>query len=243
MCRWHAVWESSLAERLKSVIRAAIRPGLMLVSVLLSLSLLAGLCSLVYLMRPPPSLTVLIVLADEQQLVDTLLPVQLDPSTMQVHACILTDFRLESDTSLTVTDAVEQLKTDYDLSVDRTLVLEYGVFLALIEAVEGVDVYVERVLSDENAPDIIFQSGWHHFTGERALSYTRLRTGLPEDDPIARQYRILSAFSHRLKESGDVLSVLRVLRHHTGDMPLLEMIAYLPPVVTAGERIGQIHCH
>jgi LCP family protein required for cell wall assembly len=87
--------------------------------------------------------------------------------------------------------------------------IDFDGFRSIIDAVEGVDIFVERSFVDYNYPTythgvqrISFAEGWQHFDGETALRFTRSRHGNNgEGTDFARskrQQKVLTALKDKL---------------------------------------------
>ncbi len=84
-------------------------------------------------------------------------------------------------------------------------------FVAVVDLLGGVDVYVEKAIKDSTYPNkkggytpYSIEVGNYHMTGEEALKYARSRHSSSDFDRAARQQKILTAVRGRLEEmSGD----------------------------------------
>lgn len=75
----------------------------------------------------------------------------------------------------------------------------------LVDAVGGLDIYVEKDLYDESFPTddfgvttIAFEKGWHKLDGEEALQYARSRQSTSDFDRAKRQQQILVASKNKI---------------------------------------------
>jgi len=82
-------------------------------------------------------------------------------------------------------------------------------FRAVVNAVGGIDVYVERPIVDDAYPTddygtihIEIPAGLQHMDGETALRYARSRHGSSDFDRLQRQQQVLIALLERLREPG-----------------------------------------
>jgi polyisoprenyl-teichoic acid--peptidoglycan teichoic acid transferase len=93
-------------------------------------------------------------------------------------------------------------------------------FVAMVDAVGGVDVDVPKALADPNYPGLDGHRGWsvlpgpHHFNGTDALAYARIRKALGESDltRAARQQAILVALRNRAVDAGILVNLPALLR-------------------------------
>jgi LCP family protein required for cell wall assembly len=92
-------------------------------------------------------------------------------------------------------------------------------FVAMVDAVGGVDINVKKPLADPNYPGLDGKRGWsiepgqHHFTGTDALAYARIRKALGETDltRAARQQEVLVALRNRVVGAGVLVNLPRLL--------------------------------
>lgn len=92
-------------------------------------------------------------------------------------------------------------------------------FVAMVDAVGGVDITVKKALSDPTYPALDGRRGWsvepgpHHFGGADALAYARIRKALGETDltRAARQQEILVALRNRVAGAGILFSLPSLL--------------------------------
>jgi len=111
------------------------------------------------------------------------------------------------------------------VQIDYYLVGNFDAFKDAIDIVGGVDVYVDNAFTDYTYPDynkgylppVVFEVGWEHMEGERALQYARSRHGNNgEGSDFARsrrQQKILIALKEKLRELNYVidLSIIKKL--------------------------------
>ena len=71
-----------------------------------------------------------------------------------------------------------------DQDIHYSIKVDFQGFQDLIDAVGGIDVYVDRSFTDQSYPTwddlyqtVSFQEGWQHMDGEKALQYARSRHG------------------------------------------------------------------
>jgi LCP family protein required for cell wall assembly len=94
-----------------------------------------------------------------------------------------------------------------------------GGFVAMVDAVGGVDINVKKALTDPNyggfgvGPGWSIEPGRHHLDGANALAYARIRKSSGESDftRAARQQEVLVAMRDRAVGAGILLSLPRLL--------------------------------
>jgi len=104
----------------------------------------------------------------------------------------------------------QEIGTILDLPIHYYVGVDFGGFKKAVDAIGGIDVYVEKDLSDPSYPadDMIhfspfkISAGQHHMDGETALKYTRSRESTSDFDRSARQQKVISAFKDKILSSG-----------------------------------------
>jgi LCP family protein required for cell wall assembly len=132
----------------------------------------------------------------------------------------LTDY--EGGALQAVRDTIEhnfpQIRVDYEVVID------FAAFIRIIDTLGGVDVYIpegfrytERVSVDDRDGVLpVFQAGWEHMNGERALYYVRYREG-PDGDlgRIRRQQDVMFAVAQKLVGLGAVARAPELWRQYS----------------------------
>jgi len=115
-----------------------------------------------------------------------------------------------------------------DLPIHYFVRLDFDGFVKLVDAVDGVDIYVEKAISDPYypAPDMkhydpfFITAGWHHLDGKTALKYVRSRETTSDFDRSARQQKFLKAFLQKatslniLSNPKKVSLIISILGNH-----------------------------
>lgn len=105
--------------------------------------------------------------------------------------------------------------------IPYTVKVDFAGFEKLINALGGVDVFVERAFTDTQYPTddalvrtVRFESGWQHMNGERALIFARSRHGgNGEGSDFARakrQQKLLIAVRDRALSAGTLLNPIKI---------------------------------
>jgi LCP family protein required for cell wall assembly len=132
------------------------------------------------------------------------------------------------------------LRIHYYATVDLT-----G-FVAMVDAVGGVDVNVKKPLADPIYPRLDGKRGWsvmpglHHFDGADALAYARIRKAVGESDltRAARQQEILVALRNQAVGAG-ILFNLPTLLTAVGTTVRTDVPEdRLPELAALAEQIG-----
>ncbi len=100
---------------------------------------------------------------------------------------------------------------EYNLGVpiDFHVRLNFQAFVSLVDLIGGVDVYVEKDISDPRYPDYAYgydplyiSAGWHHFDGEMTLKYVRTRHSSSDFDRARRQQQVMAAILEKVTNIG-----------------------------------------
>lgn len=98
--------------------------------------------------------------------------------------------------------AVEQ---NFGVPVDRVAVIDFSVFVRLVDALGGVEIDVPRPIVDTEYPTpdygvttISFDPGLQHMTGEQALIYARTRHADGDFGRSERQQQVIRALASRV---------------------------------------------
>ncbi|MEN8235189.1 MAG: LCP family protein [Actinomycetota bacterium] len=131
------------------------------------------------------------------------------------------------------------------LHIDYYVLVDMQAFVALVEAVGGVDVYVKEALEAEVSPPeegahwatVDVQPGWNHLSGTEALAYARARKGSSDYARMERQRCLLRGVAGE----ADPLTMLRsfpaiadaIERYVVTDVP----VSFLPDLVRAAATL------
>jgi len=106
-----------------------------------------------------------------------------------------------------------------DLPIHYYIGVDFSGFKKAIDAVGGIDVYVEKDLFDPMYPaenmvnydPFSIKAGLHHMDGTTALKYARSRESTSDFDRSARQQKVISAFKDKVLSSGTLNSPEKVV--------------------------------
>lgn len=84
------------------------------------------------------------------------------------------------------------------LKIDKYGLLNFDGFRALIDAVDGIDIEVDKKIKDYTY-NYFIEPGLHHFTGQQALRFSRSRYSTSDFDRAKRQQEVLEAFMEKIK--------------------------------------------
>jgi LCP family protein required for cell wall assembly len=105
----------------------------------------------------------------------------------------------------------QTLDYNFGLEVDNYLVVSMAAFVLGIDAIGGIDVYLEKpVYSDEDLGS--FFAGWHHLDGEHALHLARIRTGYNSLIRFTNQDAILQGIFAKLKSPEIIVKIPELIQ-------------------------------
>jgi len=101
--------------------------------------------------------------------------------------------------------AAETVEYNLGIPIDYTVRVNFQAFVAMVDQIGGIDVYVETPIDDPLYPDYSYgydplhiEAGWHHFDGEMALKYARTRHANSDFDRARRQQQVMMAILDRV---------------------------------------------
>src|SRR5690606_24328116 len=93
--------------------------------------------------------------------------------------------------------------------IDHVVLVDFGGFVKVTDAVGGVDMIVEQTVTSIHPPYRTFEAGTRHFTGEEALDYVRQRYQFPDGDfaRMRHQQMFLKALLDKATSLGTVANL------------------------------------
>src|SRR5690606_5157541 len=134
------------------------------------------------------------------------------------------------------------LQASFGISVERFIRLDFDGFIALIDALGGVEIDVPKQIVDYEYPapgggiiTIEFQPGRQHMDGERALQYARTRHQDDDYRRAERQQQVVDALVRKLANPLQVFNwprIAYVLQSHTDtDLSVWNMLEVGPALL------------
>jgi len=123
---------------------------------------------------------------------------------------------------------ISQFQHDTGIAVDYSVVVNFGGFKGMVDAVGGVDVCVPKTFYDSYTRTT-FEAGSHKFTGSKALAYVRVRHGIGDGSDIGRTRRQQAFIASMINQvmSANTLAnpvkVVKFLRAATKSLELSEV--------------------
>jgi LCP family protein required for cell wall assembly len=104
---------------------------------------------------------------------------------------------------------VKTVENYTQVRIDHVVLIDFGGFVKVTDAVGGVDMNVDRTITSIFPPYRTFNQGMNHFNGTEALDYVRQRYQFPDGD-ITRgkhQQQFLKALLDKAVSAGTVTNV------------------------------------
>jgi LCP family protein required for cell wall assembly len=141
--------------------------------------------------------------------------------------------------------AMQTVAQNFNVAVHHHVRVDFNGFRAIVDAVGGIDLVVERAIIDEGYPTedygtmrIEIPAGPQHMDGETALRYARTRHGSSDLDRASRQQQILTALARRLLEPKVWLrlpAVIQVVMENVEtDMTAQDLLLLAPTLLRVG---------
>lgn len=142
----------------------------------------------------------------------------------------------------------ESIELSFQINIDRYIRLDFGGFMDLVNAVGGIDVYVERRIVDYQYPTpdfgvmtIEFNEGWQHMDGFTALAYARTRYSDDDYARAGRQQAVVKALALRLMNPLVWIPASAVIQQSIDtNLSVFEMLGILPPILFNGGQFEQL---
>jgi len=143
--------------------------------------------------------------------------------------------------------AAESIADAFRIPIDRVIRLDFRAFEAMVDAVGGVNVYVERTFTDFQYPTadygtevVTFTEGWTWMDGATALKYARTRSVDDDFRRAERQQAVLRAFVVRLINPLTWPAVLSAWSQYVStDLTLADLLLLGPGLLLRGGAVEQ----
>lgn len=247
--------------------------GLTFLVAMLVLFFACGAMFALYIILPPPTLNILVIgvdaRADEGLLTRTdanhILAIQ--PSVLRVSLLSIPrdifirvpgygEQRINTVNVLGESEGAgrgvvllqSSIQGSFDIEMHRYVRLNFDAFRGLIDAVGGVDIYIERRIVDNFYPTpnggtttVIFEQGWERMSGERALVYARTRMADDDYRRTNRQQQVVTSLMSRLINPltwGPAAIVMST--SVDTDISIVDMARYALPVLISRGAFDQL---
>jgi LCP family protein required for cell wall assembly len=103
---------------------------------------------------------------------------------------------------------VETVERFTGVHIDHAVVINFGGFAQVTDALGGVDMYIDRTITSIHPPYRVFTKGTHHLNGAQALDYIRQRKQFPTGDfaRVQHQQEFLKDIMDKATSSGTLTS-------------------------------------
>ena len=108
--------------------------------------------------------------------------------------------------------AVQTVERFTGVRVDHVLVLDFGGFAQVVDALGGLDLTVDQTITSIFPPHRVYPRGRHHFTGAQALDYVRQRYQYADGDFTRERHQqeFLRALLNLAADSGVLADPVRL---------------------------------
>lgn len=142
----------------------------------------------------------------------------------------------------------ESIALNFQIQPDRYAMLNFQAFTALIDAVGGVDIEVEKVIVDYAYPtedygtrELRFDPGWQHMDGETALAYARTRHADNDYYRAGRQQQVVEALARKLLNPLHWPAAMTVIAANVEtNLSPIDILQMVPPVLVSGGNFDQL---
>ncbi len=236
---------------------------------------LSGLYILLYLLFPPAAMNVLLLGLDARAgegfvtrtdsiIIMGVQPAKLDVSLLSIPRDLFVDtpgYGLQRINTINVLGeqdqagsgarlAAQAIAQSFGIPLDRYIRINFDGFIAVVDALGGIDVEVPSLLIDYAYPTddfgtttIQFEPGWQRMNGERALAYARTRHADDDYRRAARQQQVMVALTQALVKPENwprlPAAVAAFFRAVDTNMTPLDLLALAPALVLDG-AVGSI---
>jgi LCP family protein required for cell wall assembly len=141
----------------------------------------------------------------------------------------------------------QSIEQNFDMRVDYYIRLDFQAFVAVVDAVGGLDIDVPYDIVDYQFPtddygtiEVHFEAGQQHMNGQTALIYARTRHGDDDYRRAERQQQVVNALLQKLANPFNWSAAWFIQQHMETDMNLLHMLGLFPPVLFSGGNMNRL---
>lgn len=232
-----------------------------------------GLSLVAYIVFPPPTTNILVLGLDSREgegfatRTDSIMLIGIQPKRLYVSLLsiprdlfidvpgygmqrintvnVLGELEQAGNGPVLLTHSIEQ---NFQIQVQHYVRLDFRMFVALVDAVGGLTIDVEKVIVDSAFPtedggviQVRFESGSQTMDGERALIYARTRHGDDDYQRAKRQQQIVSALGAKLANPAHWPAALNVWRSSLDtNLSVWDAVRLLPPLVLNAGRFDRL---
>ncbi len=109
-----------------------------------------------------------------------------------------------------------------NIELHYAAVVQFSVFEEIVDAIDGVDIFVPQTIEDHFYPadnyqyqTFVVRKGMNHLDGEMALKYARSRKTSSDYDRARRQQDLILAIRKKAKEQGILTNASKLQKYYT----------------------------
>ncbi|MFZ5917594.1 MAG: LCP family protein [Chloroflexota bacterium] len=113
--------------------------------------------------------------------------------------------------------AMKTVEKEFGIRPHYYIKVNFAGFEKIVDHIGGIDIYVEQTINDPDFPDhnygyepLYIPAGQHHFDGEMALKYARVRHNAGGDfGRMDRQQQVIEAILRRILDTGQLDTLVK----------------------------------
>ncbi len=129
------------------------------------------------------------------------------------------------------------LQYNFNLVPDNYLLVHLNDFVAFVDDLGGVDIYIPVGVADENSS---IPAGQHHLTGPQALFYVHTRKESSDIDRNRRQHGMIRALTRTILRGGNLVQLpawyAKYSKSVVTNFTLLDLLNYIPLALQFGDE-------
>ncbi|QSB05022.1 LCP family protein [Natronoglycomyces albus] len=100
--------------------------------------------------------------------------------------------------------SIQTLEAYTGVRVDHVVEINFPGLVKVVDALDGVDMYIEKTITSIHPPRRTFEQGWNRLNGEEALDYIRQRYQFSDGDytRMRNQQQLITAILDRAASAG-----------------------------------------
>lgn len=226
-----------------------------------------------YVVFPPAPLDILVMGLDSRgnegrvTRTDSIMLVNIDPGSMDVSLLSIPrdlfiqvpGYGLERINTVNVLAEMEQpgtgpallarsINENFDVQLDRYVRLDFQAFVAVVDAVGGLEIDVPDPIVDYQFPTadygtttVRFDEGVQQMDGETALIYARTRHADDDYRRAERQQQVVTALGKKLLNPTNWPVVWAALQQHVEtNVSVFDLLPLIPPILFSGGNYEQL---
>jgi LCP family protein required for cell wall assembly len=106
-----------------------------------------------------------------------------------------------------IVSIANNINYNFGVTFDNYFILHFDEIAKYIDMIDGVDIVLDKPVADGN---LYFEAGPHHFDGETAVAFMRMRYYDTDFHRVRRQSQILTAFYKKTMDEFNLVQLLKV---------------------------------